>query len=341
MKFRKTFLVTVALISVSLMLLAQANDQNAAETNDGPKWLKGVTISPYPEELSPVLPCKIYDGNGGPVPGTFTEDVPITVMADSKIFENLPPSEYKGKPIENSVWADKVAVSWFFIDWEENKNTEASTTYDVAANQMVITPLNPTGKGAVTCHLGRRMRYNNSETGKVKVTFCNSSGAKDVKVLDITPPTCGLEVSVKQSGKAGVFWAVENPPNKYPLPKIADIYLSGPLFVSAGEAETLVVPSLELGANMIVTPDKAALHVPADAILTFKMVGGDNYKLDDQKVKFGICAGAGGEPVPVGTVNPAEIDLKSLNLPDDPHVYIDATDLAGNRQVAFVPIKIN
>jgi hypothetical protein len=203
---------------------------------------------------------------------------------------------------------------------------------------MMVTPLNPTGKGAITCYIGRKMRYDLSEPGKTKVTFANSSGAKDVRVLDITPPTCGLEITVK-NGKSGSFWSVENPPNKYPLPKMADIYMSGGL-INADPEEVSVVQGLELGANMIVDAQHGGITLPADAEITIKMLGDDNYKLNNAKLKFGISNGAGGEPAPVGPVNQSEIKLSDIKLPESPYFFVDASDEAGNRQVLFVPIKI-
>lgn len=332
MKSRSLLLVLFfALVSVVLPA------QEKASTDEAP-WLKGVEISPVPKDISPVIPLKIYGGDGSPIPATMTEDVPITVMCDSTIFDPDPPVEYKGQEIPNPLWVANPTVSWYFIDWEKNKNHMASTTHEVALNQMVIMPVNPTGKGAITCYIGRKMRYDLPEPGRTKTVFANSSGAKDVRVLDITPPTCGLEISVK-NGKSAAFWAVENPPHKFPLPKLADVCLSGGL-VNPDPEEISMVQGLELGNNMIVNSDNGAINLPADAELTIKVIGGDNYKLDTAKLKYGICNGAGGEPAPVGPVNAPELNLADLEIPENAHFYVDATDMAGNRQVLFVPLKI-
>lgn len=314
-----------------------AQEPAAAPANvEKAPWLKGVEISPYPVDISPVIPMKIFADNGEQIPAVLTEDVPIAVMADTAIFDPAPPGSYKGQDIPNPKWEDNPAVSWFFIDWEQNKNFPAQTE-GLAANQMVIVPTTPTGKAAITCHVGRRMRYDLPEPGKTKVTFANSSVARDVKVVDITPPLCGLEVSVKKGG-SGAFWPVENPPDQYPLPKKADVYLNGALFGAVDK--DVLVPGIELGANMVVSPENGVLTVAADDELTIKVIGSDNHKLDNSKLKFGISNGAGGEPAPIGAVNAETIELAKLKIPDNAHLYLDATDVTGNRQVIFVPLKI-
>lgn len=335
MNKRSILLLVTIIVALSVSLFAQDGAGASKET----PWLEGVTIGPHPEELSPVLPLKIYLENGEAIPATLTEDVSITLVADTAIFDPEPPSEYNGIEIPSPKWTRNAAVSWFFIDWEKNKNVAASSAQQLAVNQMVVTPLNPTGKGAITCHIGRKMRYTSPETGKNKGTFANSSVAQDVRVLDITPPTCGLEVSV-QGGRSGTFWVAENPPHKYPLPKLADVYFSGALVKEADPAEIITVQGLELGANMVVAPEKAAVYVPADAVLNIKVNGEDNYKLDTAKLKYGICKIASGEPVPISPLNASEVALAELTLPENPYLYVDATDVAGNRQVLFVPLIV-
>lgn len=314
-----------------------AQEPSAAPANlEKTPWLKGVEISPYPVDISPVIPMKIYADNGEQIPAVLTEDVPITVMADTAIFDPAPPSSYKGQEIPNPRWEDNPAVSWFFIDWEQNKNFPAESE-GLAANQMVIIPTTPTGKAAITCHIGRRMRYDLPEPGKTKVTFANSSVARDVRVLDITPPTCGLEITVKKGG-SGAFWPVENPPNQYPLPKKADVYLNGALFGAVDQ--DIMVPGIELGANMIIAPEHAVLTVAADDELTVKVIGSDNHKLDEAKIKYGISSGAGGEPAPIGPENAPVIELSKLKVPENAYLFLDASDISGNRQVIYVPLKV-
>ncbi len=332
-------------ISLALLLLlagagaAVAEDAAATKPSTEAPWLEGVTIGEHPEDLSPVLPMKISLDSGEPIPATLTEDIPLNVVAVSAIFDPEPPSTYNGVQIPNPSWRRNPAISWFFIDWEKNRNTPASTTHELAVNQMVITPLNPTGRGAITCNAGRKMRYDSNEPGRTRGTFANSSIAADVRVLDITPPVCGLEITI-EDGRAGTFWVAENPPNKYPLPKLADVYFSGALVNEADPTETITVSGLELGPNMVVAPEQAVVSLPADAVLKIKLNGEDNYKLDNAKLKYGICAGAGGEPTPISEVNAGEIKLAGLKLPENPYLYVDAVDVAGNRQVLFVPIRI-
>lgn len=339
MKLKRSLLLAAIIAAFSGSVAISAQETTESKASGATPWLEGVTIGPKPTDLSPVLPMKISMENGEAIPATLTEDIPLTLVAETALFDENPPTQANGVEIPNPQWSRNPAISWFFIDWEKNKNFSASTTLELAVNQMVVTPLNPTGKGAISCHAGRKMRYDSAEPGKTRGTFANSSIAREVQVLDITPPLCGLEVSV-QDGRSGIFWLKENPPDKYPLPKLADVHLSGALVVESEPDRIITVPALELGLGMVVAPEQAAINVPADAVLSIKVNGEDNYKLDNAKLKFGICSGAGGEPVPVSEVNAAEIKLASLKLPEAPYLYVDASDLAGNRQVLYVPLKI-
>jgi hypothetical protein len=319
--------------------MVSAQEPSGAPVNlEKTPWLKGVEISPYPTDLTPTLPLKIFLENGEAIPATVTEDVPLILVADTTIFDDDPPTHANDQEIPNPRWDASTAVSWYFVDWEKNQNFNASVTQGLAANQMVVIPTTPTGKGAVTCHMARRLRYDAPEPGRSKVSFANSSGGVDVRVLDITPPLCGLEIDV-ENGKSGSFWPVEFPPDKYPLPKTANVYFGGGLF-NAADRE-VVVEGLELGANMIISADQMVVNVSADDKLSIRVIGGDNYKLDNAKLKFGICNNAaGGEPIPVGPINEEIIDLANLEMPDNPHIFVDATDTSGNRQVLFVPLKV-
>ncbi|PKL50460.1 MAG: hypothetical protein CVV42_02900 [Candidatus Riflebacteria bacterium HGW-Riflebacteria-2] len=337
MKNRSIFVVVAIIVSLAGSVALYAQDD--ATKKETPPWLEGINMPPHPENLSPVMPLKIFMENGEAIPATLTEDIPITLVADTAIFDAEPPAQYNGSDIPNAKWSRNAAVSWFFIDWEKNKNVPASSTQQLALNQMVVTPINPTGKGAITCHIGRKMRYTDPVTGKTRGTFANASVGHDARVLDITPPTCGLEILV-EGGRSGTFWVAENPPNKYPLPKLADVYFSGALINEADPGAILAVQGLELGAGMVVPPEKAAVKVPAGSVLKIKVNGEDNYKLDNTKLKYGICSNASGEPVPVSAINATEIALAELELPENPHFYVDASDVSGNRQVLYVPLKI-
>jgi hypothetical protein len=331
--------LVIMLLTPFVTLFAQEAADSGGSSDEETPWLKGVEISPYPTEISPVIPLKIYLDNGEPIPATMTEDVPVVVVADTTIFDPTPPAEYKGEEIPGPKWVKSAAVSWFFIDWEKNKNFQASASQVLALNQMEIVPLMPTGRGAVTCHIGRKMSYDAPEPGKRIYVFANSSGAKDVRVLDITPPTCGLEIQVV-NGKSGTFWVAENPPNKYPLPKLADVYFTGALVQEDNPEEIITIQGLELGPDMIVDPETVAINVKADSEIVIRVVGEDNYKLDNDKLRYGICEGAGGEPNPIGPENASSIKLSNIKIPDNPYLYIDASDVAGNRQVLFVALKV-
>ncbi len=340
MTFKRSLLFVglTALLSGATMISAQDQEVKDYSSPETP-WLEGVKIGPKPTELSPVLPLKIYLDNGEAIPATLTEDIPITVVADTTIFDPDPPAEYNGKAIQSPQWARKAAISWFFIDWEKNQNTPARSSGELAVNQMVITPLNPTGKAAITCHIGRQMRYYAEDAGKTKATFVNASVAKDVRVTDITPPTCGLEVTV-ENGNSGLVQVVENPPNHYPLPKMADVLFSGALANPAAPDEPITLQGIELGAGMVVPAEKAALTVPANAVLKVRVVGQDNYLLNNEKLKYGLSGAAGGEPAAISDINAEAIDLSRIKLPETPYLFVDAQDMAGNRQILYVPLKI-
>ena len=325
-----------AVVMFGSMVMAQ--EPSGAPVNlEKTPWLKGVELSPYPTNLTPTLPLAIYLENGEAIPATLTEDVPVVVVADTAIFDAEPPSKANDQEIPNPRWDATTAVSWYFIDWEKNKNFNASATQGLAANQMVVTPTTPTGKGAVTCHMARRLRYDAPEPGRSIVSYANSSGGRDVQVLDITAPLCGLEITVKD-GKTGSFWPIEFPADKYPLPKTANVYFGGQLFGAVDKE--IVVEGLTLGDSMIINSDQARIDVAATDQLSIRVIGGDNYKLDNSKVKFGICNGAGGEPAPVGPINEETLDLSKINIPENAHLYIDATDTTGNRQIMFVPLIV-
>lgn len=304
-----------------------------------PRWLTGVTTSEHHSKLSPVVPMKFFLPNGDQLPATFTEDVPVTVLAETSLFEDNPPAKALGVDIPNPKWLRKVSISWYINDWETKKKTRISSSRQNAVNEIVVTPLNPTGKAAIMCYASRKMRYDVVETGKTEGSYANSSVAKDVRVLDITPPTCGLEITVKD-GSSAAFWVEENPPNQYPLPKIADVSFTGALVNEVNPDAIIPIQGIELGEGMIISPDQASINVNADDVLILRVNGKDNYKLDNSKLKYGICNGAGGEPSPISEVSAAEIDLAKLNLQERPHLYVDATDTTGNRQILFVPLKI-
>ena len=201
---------------------------------------------------------------------------------------------------------------------------------------MVIIPTTPTDNGSVTCHSSRKMQYI-SEEGNTITCFATSSAASMFKVKDITPPTCGLEISVVD-GETGKCWPIENPPNHYPLPKTADMCFSGELFNSPSEIR--VIEGFELGPNMIVKADDGGINLKKTDVIKVKVIGDDNYKINPDKLKYGVCNGAGGEPAPASAENADEIDFTKFLIPENPYLYLDASDMAGNRQILFIPINI-
>jgi hypothetical protein len=297
-------------------------------------WLKNVKISPYITEPSPTIPLNIFGENGMPIPATITEDMPIMVMAESAIFEPYPPDHDRGVDLVNSRWDEKPVMNWYFADWELQRNTNASISEELAINQAIIVPTRPTSKGAILCFSSRKMRYDIGD-GRTKATYVNSSRGADVTVLDITPPLCGFEITTKD-GHTGTCWPVENPPDKYPLPKYADIYFSGSLFGATSEEK--LIPEVELGDNMMVDPYHAALLVTRRDVLTIKVIGEDNYKLDTDRIRFAICDGPAGALV--SPENQEVIHISKLKLPERPYLFLEAYDVSGNKQAMYIPIKV-
>lgn len=307
-------------------------------------WSGGAERLPY----GPSIPAPLYDltisgEDGGPIPAEVTEDVPMVVTANSDIFYETPPEKSSdGKEFSQARWVrNKASAIWIVVDWENNKSYNAikpeNFEQELAANQQAIVPVNPTEKGSLNCHVSRKMSYVDSESGEERTVYANSSTAVAFKVKDITPPTCGLQISV-EDGYSGTCYPVENPPNHYPLPKTADVIFSGSLFGATDEDR--FVQGYELGANMIVSNEDGSVTLPKNAVVTLKVVGDDNFKLNPDKVKFGVCAGAGGEPTPVSPINEEKIDFSTFVVPQNPYFYLDATDMAGNREVLFIPISI-
>ena len=318
-------------------LLAEGEEESSE--NDETPWMNSAHLSKKPAISAPLLGMTIGDENGGKLPEEVTEDEPITVTANSDIFFDAPPSKsVTGEEYFQAQWLDEEPIAlWHINDWSRNKTSLAPILYDnLPANQMVIVPTTPTDNGSVTCHSSRKMQYI-SEEGKTLTCFANSSAASLFKVKDITPPTCGLEISVV-NGHSGRLWPVENPPDHFPLPKTADMCFSGELFNASEEDK--IVQGYELGNNMIISNEDGGISLSKDSVIKIKVIGDDNYKLDNDKIKYGVCAGAGGEPTPVSPVNEEEIDFSKFLIPENPYLYLDASDAAGNREILYIPLDI-
>ena len=319
------------------------NCSTAFAQSEPTDWSCGAERLPFgPSVPAPVYQLTICGEDGGQIPAEVTEDVPMVVTANSDIFyENPPEKAVDGREFSQARWVrNKASAIWIVVDWENNKSYNAITPenfeLELAANQQVIVPTNPTDKGSLNCHVSRKLSYTDSESGEERTVYANSSAAVAFKVKDITPPTCGLEISV-EDGHSGTCYPVENPPNQYPLPKTADVVFTGSLF--GATEENKIVEGYELGANMIVA-NEDGVTLPKNAVVTLKVIGDDNFKLDNEKIKFGVCAGAGGEPTPVSPINEEKIDFTTFVVPQNPYFYLDATDMAGNREILFVPINI-
>ena len=333
---KKKVLLTIAAAIVSASLYA--GDSEPAKTDDPTPWLLGgVSVPVKPTHITPVLPMKIYRENGQEIGRELTEDEPLVLRADSSIFFDDAPATDNGVEIPNPVWVNPPTIGWRLIDWEKNKNAVCKSSEDLAFNEMLVVPTTPTKKGALTCSSGRMMKYDDVESGKPKSTYANSSIARDVVVKDITPPTCGLEISIKD-GSAGTICPQENPPDHFPLPKTADVVTTGSLFNEDAETPN-VVSGFVLGPDMVMSAEMAVTVSRSD-VVKLSVIGDDNYKLNTAKLKYGICNGSGGEPTPICEENQPEYKLEEVNLTDNSFFYLDAVDEAGNREVLFVPIKL-
>jgi len=300
-------------------------------------WLEGVNIPTKPPHVSPLVPVDIAGEGGNPVPATISEDIPILLTANSEIFGEKPPASWNGTDLPDAEWTGRASVRWFFDDVTKNRSTLASVSDELPENQVKVIPLDPTTSGAVTITIARPMKYRIA-ADRFTTTFVNASRSLSTIVTDITPPVCGLEISA--GGESGTVYPVENPSHQYPLPKHADVICRGKLFGVAGDDESVTVEGIELGARMVVPPERAAVHLAKDAVVTFKPLLHDNLQVDEKTVRFGLCAGTGEKPALVGQENPTELKLAEVKLPEKPFLFIEAADLAGNRQVLYIPMQI-
>ena len=334
----------VAVLVLAAVMVIQAPALFAEEEGKEPSpvkidvekapWLKGVTIPPIPPNISPVVPAPIYGPDGGDIPATLTEDVGAIFTVDSEIFAPKPPTEFKGVTLLNGVWDGQPSVRWFFADVKKHKSTIASASDILPKNQMKIVPLDPSERGGITVTLARPMKYE-AEPGVFRRTYVNSSRGANLAVVDITPPTCGLEI--KGATRSGSFWSMENPANAAP-PKTADAILRGNLLNPNGQDLEVIVQGLNL-AHMVVPENQATIYLPKDEEVQIQLALHDNDKVDEKSIRFGISEGAGEEPVLVGAQNPEKIKLSDLKLPEKAFFFIEAKDLTGNRQIFYVPVK--
>ena len=334
MKSKVLFVIALLMCCSTL-----ANADRQPSPDPARPWMTGESsnMPVKPANPNPVMPMNISDEHGKPLPKVINEDEPITVMANSDIFfDETPTSSLTSNCTFNGArWLAKPKALWFLNDWTKKTKSSVTTTYEIAPNQMVVVPRTPCNRGAISCFTSRKMIYVRDEDGKKIVCFAASSDMRRIVVKDITPPTCGLEISVTDGG-TGKCWAAENPPDHFPLPKTADVCFSGTLFNAPDEPK--VVEGFGLGMDMIVS-DEEAISLKKTDVIKVRVIGGDNYKLDNEKIRFGVCAAAGGEPTSVSPENAEEIDFTKFLIPEKPYLFLDASDVAGNRQTLFIPLK--
>ena len=332
-------LLFLNLLVISLLNSGSVCASDGTENTEKHPWLKGVSIEMVPSHITPVIPMQLFMGSGEPLPKELNEDETIVVNADSEIFFSDPPTKDRNMEIPNPVWVHDAVVKWKVTDWGKNKSDICDFRPDLPGNQMEVKPLYPTDIGSIDCHVSRKMSYEDLQSGKKKFCFANSSRGVKVKIKDITPPTCGLQISVKDGGTSTIL-PVENPPNEYPLPKHADLMVHGSLTNGDPDYKE-VIQGLELGAEMVAPINEAGITLSRKSVVKLAIVGDDNYKLNNEKFRFGITSVGGGEPAPLGgKENEPEIDLSEIKLPDAPFFYLVAEDMAGNKEVLFIPIKL-
>jgi len=300
-------------------------------------WLKGVTIPPHPQTVSPVLEARIQSADGTPAPATYSEDMPVQLAVESEIFASAPPARYREVDLSKGEWVGQPSVRWFFENTKEGKSTLASTALELPINAMSVTPLDPTPHGAVTVFLTRRMRYEVSP-GRFQTIFVNASRGLMVRVLDVTPPTCGLEIKV--GSRQGKIWTVENPPHQPVRSKKADVFIQGSLIEGRGQEAEILVAGLALEAPMVLDAGTCAIPVGSGDKIGINPLLQDNGKVDFPSVSYGISDGCEGGVHHVGPKNPTTIAPADLAKVGKPFLYLEAQDEEKNRQTIFIPLQV-
>jgi hypothetical protein len=342
--------VLAGCLGVALLLSAGASPAGAADpvaAADAPvaqegqpdrsktPWLEGVSIPPHPPLPSPTFPAEIMMPDGSGLPASLSEDVPFVVSVQSDIFGAAPPTEWAGKSYPKAAWAGNPSVRWFLDDVSKNSSTLASAEEVLPMNQMKITPLQPMETGGVTVTIGRPLSFEIAP-GRVIKVFANASRSLTTKIGDITPPTCGLEISV--GGKTASIWTIETPPHQYPPPKTAAVYLKGSLWQGVQEGEEKAVATIELGKQMRLTKEQAQLVLPKTGDIKIQALVQDNFQLDEDSVKFGLGEWSGDAPVLTGEPNPATLNPDAVKIPAEPVLFVEARDKAGNLSILAVPV---
>ncbi|MFZ2959667.1 MAG: hypothetical protein WA705_22500 [Candidatus Ozemobacteraceae bacterium] len=299
-------------------------------------WLDGVTISPIPSVPAPIFPVELQTGEGTTLPATVTEDVPLMLTVHSELLGGKPPREWQGQPLTSAEWTGGCSVNWFFEDIGRNKSTQASCSASLPMNQMQVTPLDPTAQGAVTVYLSRPLRYE-FEPGKFRRIYVTGAVSAQTRVLDVTPPTCGLEL--KQGAGTLSLWAVEAPPHKNP-PKTADVVGRGTLLDRKG-LETIETTGheIDLGPNGMLSSDTMTVYLNKTDEVSFNLIITDNDRVEEKTIRFGFCQYVNGLVKVIGEENPARVKPSSSSFPEKVSLFVEAQDPSGNLGRLIVPVQ--
>jgi len=340
MKFSHLLFVSFIVVSLVSSPLAFCEESGGAVSSEKPSpnsdtpWLEGVDIPTEPAFPTPQFSAEIQMPDGTPLPATMTEDIGVLFQVKSDIFDGPVPTSWKGQTLNKAEWVGKASVNWIFVDAGKNKSLLAASSDPLPLNQMKVTPLDPCN-GKLTVFVSRAMRYE-EEPGSFRRIYANGGTAHHTKVLDITPPLCGLEITLGGKQK-GNIWTIENPLNHYPLPKKGDIIIDGEIFANRTEK---TISGFDLGPKLIADPGKLTLEIPAKTEIKLKARVQDNDKIDDKSTRFGICELNNGIVKVIGKENSEIIDLSKLELPKEVYLFIESKDLSGNPGSLFLPIKI-
>ena len=287
------FLLSIIAVSP---LLAQGGEKELYDPSR--PWITEFTDSLPLRQANPapVVPLDFRMSDGSIFAPVLIEDVPIHLALKSALIDGMPPTKDQHYVLNYPEWlADTPVVVWYLTDNATNTTKTIPALPGVYPDRMTLVPTAPTSSGLLRCYVNRRMSYYD-ESGQLGETDAQGSKAILITVKDITPPVCGLSIKLS-NGKTGSCWPVEFPKDKYPLPKTASVYAMGSIF-NLQEGDFLEAPTLDLGMNMVLD-EQFAIEVDKETVMELAVVGGDNYELDKSKVFFGVCSGAGGEPVPV------------------------------------------
>ncbi|MBF0543602.1 MAG: hypothetical protein HQM08_04175 [Candidatus Riflebacteria bacterium] len=338
-------LIVTLFFAVSLVAqepTASPQDNNASGTQTQPSqgkghWLDGVDIPPTPPFPAPQFSVQISLPDGSPVPATLTEDMGVVFSAQSDIFGDNPPTEYQGNPLTNAQWAGVTSINWYFDDVTKNKSTHASATEGLPPNQIQVIPLDPTVAGAVSVFLSRPLRYEESP-GQYRRIYATASKSAPTRVIDITPPCPGMEITL-DNGISGQIWSVEEPPNKFPLPKTANVIYKGALFSKDGQDVNKNVIDIPLGQKMVLPETDATAFIPAKTKVTVKSISTDNDQIDDKTLKIGICE-LDSVPQIISDHITENYEAQKFTALKKPGLFLEIADKTGNKSCIFVRVML-